>query len=259
MDPDMQELIARLGALEQGNAEREAAATQGSFMDKYGMKFSNDGDLGVAILGELNRRGIDVSAADDAVQQILDQIRAEATALLDKIKGSEAEVAQLADKLNSIDESVQAAKGVTDMPAPVIGDLNMTPPMDTGAVPPADVGMPPVDAGLTPPPPDTGLPPSDAGGTMPPAPPPPATTEPLPPEPPAPPPGVISDANLKTPVVETAAPVVEKPKPVFSDERFKTIRSNIAASRAAKAPKPAPTIPSWKPSSSMLGAIKGGI
>ena len=111
---ELDQLAEKLSMLE-ANQQRD---TQSRFMDKYGAKFSNDGDLGVAILGELNRRGVDVSAADRAVQEILDGLRSEATALLDKIKSDENQVSDLMDKLNTIDESVQAASGGDDATSP---------------------------------------------------------------------------------------------------------------------------------------------
>ena len=133
---DVEELEARLNSLEQNNLTR-------SFIDKYGSKFSGDEGIGVAVLAELQRRGIDTSAADEAVQEILDQIRVEATQLLDKINAEQKQVSDLMDKVETIDEAVSKATGQEDENP------------DAGA-PPPDAGLPP-DAGA--PPPDAGLPP----------------------------------------------------------------------------------------------------
>ena len=190
---ELEDLEGRLKALEDDKV-------QSSFVDKYGAKFANDRDIGVAILNELNRRGVDVSAADDAVQEILDQIRAEATALLDKIKQNQAEVSDLMNTVNDVDEAVQAASG-----APLPADM---PPDATSALPEA---VPPADA-------------------------PPATEAPTPEATPAPLPEEAMGAAPTEPAEETPAPE-EPPTPdtTLSDERIKTIRSKVAAKRAPTA------------------------
>ena len=124
---DVQELEARLNSLEQNNLTR-------SFIDKYGSKFSGDEGIGIAVLAELQRRGIDTSAADEAVQEILDQIRMEATQLLDKINAEQKQVSNLMDKVETIDDAVAKATG--------------NEPPDAGL--PPDAGAPPPDAGLPP-------------------------------------------------------------------------------------------------------------
>jgi hypothetical protein len=165
---ELDELAQRLAMLEDGAAAQRAAAEQSQFMDKYGTKFSGDEGIGVAILAELGRRGIDTSAADEAVQDILDRIRAEATAVLDKIKMDERTVSDLMDKVATVEEAVQAAGG---------------------AVPGADanVGTIPPEINL-----EGGIPP-EAAAEMPPP-------EEAPPieEPAAMPPGIPSDQRLKT-------------------------------------------------------------
>jgi chaperonin cofactor prefoldin len=171
-----------LGALEQGQQQK-------GFMDKYGTKFSGDEGIGVNILAELSRRGIDTGAADEAVQEILDQIRQEATTILDKIKMDETSVSDLMDKVSSIEEGVQAATGAApEMPAP-----DMAAPPDAGGMPPEGAppmedpnAMPPPDAGA-PPPPDAGAPPPDAGAEAPPP----------PPDAGLPPDQTLSDENMK--------------------------------------------------------------
>jgi hypothetical protein len=176
---ELEELASRLGALEQGQQKK-------GFMDKYGTKFSGDEGIGVNILAELGRRGIDTGAADEAVQEILDQIRQEATEVLDKIKMDETQVSDLMDKVSSIEEGVQAATGAApEMPAPDMGGM----PPDMGGMPPEGAppmedpnAMPPPDAGMAPPPP----PPPDAGMAPPP-----------PPEAGLPPDQTLSDETMK--------------------------------------------------------------
>ena len=73
--PGTEELMARLQRLEDGYYGDREAARQQSFFDTYGSRFSNNRGLGLAILNELDARGIDTSAADEAVQQILDQLQ----------------------------------------------------------------------------------------------------------------------------------------------------------------------------------------
>jgi hypothetical protein len=239
MDMDLEQLAARLQAMEDQNAQNQQQQAQSGFMDKYGMKFSNDGDLGVAILGELNRRGIDVSAADDAVQQILDQIRSEATTLLDKLKSSQAEVSDLANKINQIDESVMAAKGENAPPeaaAPPVDPMMAAPPPEAAAPPvdPMAGGMPP-DMGA-PPPADAGVlpPPADAGGAPP------------PPDMGAPPP----DAGMAPPADQI---VEQQPQmQMLSDERMKNIVSRLPKPKPVAPPKPT----GWRPPSHILSGVK---
>jgi hypothetical protein len=237
----LEELAQRLAMLESGAAEQQAAQQQTQFMDKYGTKFSGDEGLGVAILAELGRRGIDTSAADEAVQDILDQIRAEATAILDKIKMDERTVSDLMDKVSTVEESVNAATGAapgldmpigTGAPPPAEGPIPMgagidpsMPPADAGALPP-DLGMPPAGGELTPPPPveGGGAPaPTDAGAP------------PIPAEEPMPPAGIPSD------------------------ERIKHIRSKVTTMRKAPAPVKPSAPPAWKPPAHMLNPIRSNM
>ena len=188
---ELDDLEGRLKALEDDKA-------QSSFVDKYGAKFSNDKDIGVAILNELNRRGVDVSAADDAVQEILDQIRAEATALLDKINQSQAQVSDLMDKVNDVDAAVQAASG-----APLPEDM---PPDATGTLPET---APPAEMS-----PATEAPPPEAS-----------------------PASAPEEAMGTAPVEAPEAPAQEEPPApdtTLSDERIKSIKSKVAAKRGAK-------------------------
>lgn len=196
---DLEELASRIGMLEGAAQQDMAMKQQSAFMDKYGQKFNGNEGIGVAILGELGRRGIDTSAADEAVQEILDQIRAEAQAILDETKGAMQEVGALMDKVQAVSDSVAAVTGAApDDP----GGAPLPPPMEAGAPPPMDMGAP------LPPSPDAGagagaLPPMDAGAPPPmdAGAPPPPMEEPLPP----PPPGIPSDVRVKR--------LIRKPQP----------------------------------------------
>ena len=158
---ELDELAQRLGMLEESAATEAAAKEKAGFMDKYGTKFSGDEGIGVAILAELGRRGVDTSAADEAVMEILDQIRMEATQILDKIKMDEKAVSDLMDKVQTIEEGVHAATGATpdagappDAGIPPLPDAAGAPPpmdMDMGAPPPGGDVPPPMDMGAPPP------------------------------------------------------------------------------------------------------------
>lgn len=162
---DLEELSMRLGSLERARASDMQKAAQQAFMDKYGSRISNNTSLGLIILNELNRKGIDTSAADEAVQEILDQLRMEATMLLDTIKDNMEQGSELLDKINDMQESVEAAAAATgadlsvsseEVPTEISeAEAGMTPegqppmegiPADTGmGEPPADMGSAPED------------------------------------------------------------------------------------------------------------------
>ena len=123
---NIEELEQRLSGLESRNSQKD-------FMDKYGSKFSGDEGIGLTVLAELQRRGIDTSAADEAVQDILDQLRMEATSILDKINQSQQQMSELMDKVNTIDEAVSKAEGdaapAGDMPPDAAPAGDMLPDM----------------------------------------------------------------------------------------------------------------------------------
>ena len=135
---DMQEMALRLGNLERARSEDMQKMAQQAFMDKYGSRVSNNESLGLVILNELNRRGVDVSAADEAVQQILDQLRMEATALLDTIKDTMTDASDLIDKVDTMQEAVEVAGMATgaDMSQPSAA-------MNAGELPPVEPMEPP--------------------------------------------------------------------------------------------------------------------
>ena len=194
---DLEELSMRLGSLERARAADMQKAAQQAFMDKYGSRISNNTSLGLIILNELNRKGIDTSAADEAVQEILDQLRMEATMLLDTIKDNMEQGSELLDKINDMQESVEAAAAATGADLSVSSEEVPTEisEAEAGMMPegqPSMEGMP-AEAGMMP----EGQPsmegmPADAGMGEPPAEVPPEQTQEQLPEG-----DVVSDARMK--------------------------------------------------------------
>lgn len=137
---DLNELAERLALVENRDVERSQAEERRGFIDKYGTMFSGDEGIGTAILAEMNRRGIPSAAvgADRVVQEILDSIRQEASAILDKIKSDTATVNNLIDQVQDIQDSVAAA---TEGGVPGDGVLDMPVPMDDIPMPDAEAGM----------------------------------------------------------------------------------------------------------------------
>ena len=129
-----EELMARLTQLENSyNADKQAARER-QFFDTYGGRFSNNRGLGLAILNELDARGIDTSAADEAVQQILDQLRTECNEILELTKEANEAAIQTAQKVEDVANVVsQAVASNPDTSMP------MTPPptVESAEVPPA--------------------------------------------------------------------------------------------------------------------------
>ena len=129
-----EELMARLTQLENSyNADKQAAREK-QFFDTYGGRFSNNRGLGLAILNELDARGIDTSAADEAVQQILDQLRTECNEILELTKEANEAAIQTAQKVEDVANVVsQAVASNPDTSMP------MTPPptVEPAEVPPA--------------------------------------------------------------------------------------------------------------------------
>lgn len=196
---DLEELSMRLGSLERARASDMQKAAQQAFMDKYGSRISNNTSLGLIILNELNRKGIDTSAADEAVQEILDQLRMEATMLLDTIKDNMEQGSELLDKINDMQESVETAAAATG------ADLSVSSEEVPAEISEAEAGMmpegqPPMEGMLA----DTGMEgtpnmepapeetPADAGMGEPPAEVPPEQTQESLPEG-----DMISDARMK--------------------------------------------------------------
>lgn len=131
--PGTEELMARLSQLEQGYYGDKEAARQKQFMDTYGSRFSNNHGLGMAILNELDARGIDTSAADEAVQQILDTLRTDCQSILDLLGNVQEAAIENAKKVEQIANVVGEA--VANNPAAAAPDA-VPPEVEPAEMPP---------------------------------------------------------------------------------------------------------------------------
>ena len=220
--PGTEELMARLQQLEDGYYGDKEAARQQQFFDTYGSRFSNNRGLGLAILNELDARGIDTSAADEAVTQIIDQLRTECNEIIEALKEVQTQAIEQAQKVEDIGNVVSEAVAAN----PNADDPNALPPE---AMPPAEVG----DMGIE----GMGaegefnpdeVPAGDTDNAEPP------TEEPS--EPPAEPPAENEPA----------------PTDIPSDARIKNIRGALSRVKAKRAAA------SFKPSAGILNAAMGG-
>lgn len=176
-----EDLLARLQNLETSYYNDKQLARQNDFMSRYGNRFSNNKGLGIAILNELDARGVDTSAADEAVQSILDELRMECEEILNSLKVvQEAAVANM-EKLDTVAD-------VIDKQLAADTDTTM---MDAGA------GVPEEPAPEEPAP-EEPVPAPEESAAEEPAPEEPAPEEPAPAaEEPLPPNQVTSDARMK--------------------------------------------------------------
>lgn len=216
---DFNGLEPRLQALEEFTnglrAEREKQAQEQELqqlLDSYGMQFNGRRDVGMEILNQLHRRGVDTSAASsNAVQDIITDMQAQIAQLYDDFNQKRQEMdqiqqqaAQLTDQINNIDQVVADTTGDgSEIPVPT----NMSPEQAPTEVPPAP------DATMAPPP---------ADGSVPPEQPAPDTTSEVPP--PVPEQPVVSDVRLKN---------VDTPNPMQNQQQFfikKTNKVNVAPS-----------------------------
>lgn len=131
--PGTEELMARLSQLEQGYYGDKEAARQKQFMDTYGSRFSNNHGLGMAILNELDARGIDTSAADEAVQQILDTLRTDCQSILDLLGNVQEAAIENAKKVEQLANVVGEA--VANNPEAAAPDA-MPPEVEPAEMPP---------------------------------------------------------------------------------------------------------------------------
>lgn len=131
--PGTEELMARLSQLEQGYYGDKEAARQKQFMDTYGGRFSNNHGLGMAILNELDARGIDTSAADEAVQEILDTLRTDCQSILDLLGNVQEAAVENAKKVEQIANVVGEA--VANNPTAAAPDA-MPPEVEPAEMPP---------------------------------------------------------------------------------------------------------------------------
>lgn len=223
--PGTEELMARLQQLEDGYYGDKEAARQQQFFDTYGSRFSNNHGLGLAILNELDARGIDTSAADEAVTQIIDQLRTECNEIIEALKEVQTQAIEQAQKVEDIGNVVSEAVAAN----PNADDPNALPPE---AMPPAEVG----DMGIE----DMGaegefnpdeVPMDNADNAEPP-------TEPS--EPP-------TEEPSEPPAEEEPAPT-----DVPSDARIKNIRGALSRVKTKRAAA------SFKPSAGILNAAMGG-
>lgn len=216
---DFNGLEPRLQALEEFTnglrAEREKQAQEQELqqlLDSYGMQFNGRRDVGMEILNQLHRRGVDTSAASsNAVQDIITDMQAQIAQLYDDFNQKRQEMdqiqqqaAQLTDQINNIDQVVADTTGDgSEIPVPT----DMLPEQAPTEVPPAP------DATMAPPP---------ADGSVPPEQPAPDTTSEVPP--PVPEQPVVSDVRLKN---------VDTPNPMQNQQQFfikKTNKVNVAPS-----------------------------
>ena len=115
------ELEARLMALEQARENDLMRATEEAFMNRYGGAISNSRSLGLTIMNELARRGIDIGpASNEVVARIIEQLRGECNAILDAtaqaksfIESLAAQASQKLDEMNATQEAVSAAAAAT--------------------------------------------------------------------------------------------------------------------------------------------------
>ena len=216
---DFNGLEPRLQALEEFTnglrAEREKQAQEQELqqlLDSYGMQFNGRRDVGMEILNQLHRRGVDTSAASsNAVQDIITDMQAQIAQLYDDFNQKRQEMdqiqqqaAQLTDQINNIDQVVADTTG-DGSEIPVSTD--MSPEQAPTEVPPAP------DATMAPPPADESVPPEQPA---------PDTTSEVPP--PAPEQPVVSDVRLKN---------VDTPNPMQNQQQFfikKTNKVNVAPS-----------------------------
>lgn len=237
-----EELLARLQQLEDGYYGDKEAARQKNFLDTYGARFSNNRGIGLAILNELDARGIDTSAADEAVQEILNTLRVECNEIIEAIKDVQQDAIENAQKVEAIKEAVSDA--VAQNPAASIG--GEPPAIESGEMPP-EASVEAAQEGAMP----AGMNTENPG-------------EPAPEEPPAEAPAPEEPSTEEQgpapePPAEAPAPAPEEPEKVTSDARMKTIHSVIANGRSRRRNLSAiKTNNSFKPSAGMLEAASRG-
>lgn len=218
--PGTEELLSRLQQLERGYYGDKEAARQQKFFDTYGARFSNNRGLGLAILNELDARGIDTTAADEAVSQILDQLRTECNEIINSIKDVQEQAIESAQKVETIANVVSAA---------------------AASNPEAEPPMPPV-------------PPEAMAGAVPPVP-----SEQPPVEPPMPPAEPPAEPQAEPPAELPVPPEQLPPDQTVSDVRAKRVarmKSNWGKVHASKPAKPANN--AYKPSAGILSAAMRG-
>lgn len=104
-----EELLERLRNLENSYYGDKEEARIKQFFDTYGGRFSNNRGLGLAILNELDARGIDTSAANEAVTEIIDQLRTQCNEIIESIKEVQNTAIENAQKVEAIQNVVSEA------------------------------------------------------------------------------------------------------------------------------------------------------
>lgn len=228
----------------QGESPEEAEKK--AFLTAHGAMFNNNEDIGLSVLNELKRRGVETKAAtDEAIESILDSYRKEIAQLSDALGSAKQQVEQLQNqqadllsKADTMDKAVQSATGQPEnQEAGIDGGAQ---PMSGAPAPEAAAPAPETPAPETPAPaPETSAPETPAPETPAPGEGSEAPAQPLPP-----------DANknpAETTVSDERMKVIQKPKnnsEVFakihqlasshkkpagttvSDERMKNIKSS---------------------------------
>ena len=87
-------------------------------LSQYGSAFNNNQNVAMMILNRLQEKGIDVSAAEDAVKTITDQLRLEASNLLNDLQQKQQQAEEVLDKVTTVQETVDAALAAKGQPAP---------------------------------------------------------------------------------------------------------------------------------------------
>lgn len=141
---DLTEAQSRLKDLQRDTdaTMMDAATPEGldNFVQQYGNRFSNNKQLGLAILNQLTDNGMSMEAiTEDAVQTVIDTLRQQCNALLDAIrldhnKNVEA-IHQIQDHLNMVDESIQNASMQTDQPIDITGEPYVPEPAAADVMP----------------------------------------------------------------------------------------------------------------------------
>lgn len=240
--PGTEELMARLSQLEQGYYGDKEAARQKQFMDTYGSRFSNNHSLGMAILNELDARGIDTSAADEAVQQILDTLRTDCQSILDSLGSVQEAAIENAKKVEQIADVVSEA--VANNPEAAAPDA-MPPEVEPAEMPPEMTDAEELNM--------EGI--GEPAGNMP---------AEAPAEPPTEPP---AETPAEPPVEQPPANPEENPEETVSDARMKRIQKMKArcGKTATQKKKESRTVVSdintknvFKPAAFMISAAQRG-
>lgn len=224
-------LLKRLQALEDAEKSRQRKADFDTIMGSYGDEFSGNEDFGYALVDELHNRGVDMSAADSVVKEILDELRQEISSAAEMLRIQINRVNDLQEKAQDIQEAVVAAEAKTgegvDDAAPMTAetDVNAEPAPDMGTKTPAP------DMSTEAPAPEMGAAP---------------TEEPAP---------DVGAAPTEAPAPDMSAQL--PPGVALSDARLKKIKGIVSSRRPQKVSAPAKVSDGFKPSSfaSLLGGF----